>query len=178
MFAGFSIYIEWIELESFFSGFIVLCLIALIVRRFARLSQKLNDAIFRSLPLAYAIVGTLYLGLQLRNSWEDHSLLPLFPGYQYYFLKSWALIALLCWIPFIRRNVLFAILHSSVYFFVMARDLIIAYTGEYDDSSRTSNDWKIFSVSIGLNLVLTLIILLVSHLLDFLRKRKRSMQHS
>ncbi len=178
MFGGFTIYIEWVELESFFSGFIVIWLIAQAFGHFAILPQKLNGSIRKSLPLAYAIIGTLYLGLQLRNSWYDQTFLPLFPGYEYYFLKAWALLALLCWIPFFRKHSIFAVLHSSVYFFVMARDLVIAYTREYDDSSRTSNDWKIFAASVGLNLVLTLIILFLSHLLDFLRRRSHSMQHS
>src|SRR5438105_1510724 len=105
MFATFSAYAAWIELETFFSGF------TFIYDLYWIYFQKGNR-----LGLSYALVATLFWGLQLKNYFPYHNWQEIITSVDYPLLKIWAMVPLLFWIPAFRKNSLLPLLHSLVSF--------------------------------------------------------------
>ena len=105
MFGSFTAYAEWIELETFFSAFFLL--FSLYWLYFRKPGQT---------GLAYALVATLYWGLQFKNYYPDYDLSKIISSIQYPVLRIWAVMALLFWVPAVRKKPLLLVLHSIVFF--------------------------------------------------------------
>src|SRR5205807_2060212 len=69
------------------------------------------------LPVAYAIVGILYLGLQLKNLYPDYTLENIKLTTSDPYLKTWALLSLLFFIPYLAKKPVLSLLHSLVFFY-------------------------------------------------------------
>jgi hypothetical protein len=143
MFGSLAAYAEWIELETFFSGFTFIYVLYWLY------FQKGN-----LLGISYALIATLYWGLQLKNN---------LPDYHYPLLKIWALIALLFWLPALRKHSLLPFLHSLIFFAL----IVIAIFRKQDNSH------KIFAASLLINSCSLILILLVSYLQKQISSRKK-----
>src|SRR5687767_12687902 len=104
---SFFAYIERLELQFFFSGYLVIYSLAYLF--FKRL--------LKYLPFAYAISGLIYLGWLLKSVYPDYSIEHVIASVYNPPLKLIGLAALLSWIPVIRKPV-FTIAHS-IFFFIL-----------------------------------------------------------
>lgn len=162
MLESFFTYAEWVELQAFFSGYLLVYAIAWLLADKKPFSQL---KIMSSLPLAYALVATLYWALQLKNWYPDYNLTHIFSTFQNPFLKIWGLLAILFWIPLFRRKAFFTVLHSLIFFSLLLIDLYKNSFGLNSDPSLHNNDLKIYSGSIILHLITLVIIVAVSRLI-------------
>src|SRR6266496_213257 len=163
-------YIEWVELETFFSGFLLVY--AIIYLLSAKQSAGfIKIKILPLLPLSYALIATLYWGLQFKNWYPDYNINHIIYSTYYPYFKLWALLAIFFWLPFFYRRKFLAVMHSSVFFFLMMKDIAVQVLSKNSDSSSRNNDLKIYAVSIGMHIAALAVVLLV-YLLILRLKRK------
>jgi hypothetical protein len=84
-------------------------------------------------------------------------------------LKIWGIFSILFWIPSLRKKPVLTLLHSTVFFLFLVRDLFFQLFSLSADRNIIRNDMKIFTVSLFLNLGIYGFILLF----DFLGTRCR-----
>ena len=65
---------ERLELMAFFSGYPLLYAVILFIGGNQQVKNNVQSRIVSLLPFAYALVGTLYMGLQLNNLYPDYSI--------------------------------------------------------------------------------------------------------
>jgi hypothetical protein len=152
-------YLFFMELMLFFSGY---PLIYLLVRSFA--SQKKMISAFRYnvsglLPFAYAALGLLYLGLKLRNMYPDLDVPHLQAEFSGTWLQFWGLSAILFFIPALSRKPVFSLLHSLVFFFFIARDIVERLISD-TDRNIVQNDMNIYAYSLLINSALIIVIVM------------------
>ncbi len=168
--AGFFSYIERLELMGFFSAYpLVYALVSVIATSFKAPVKK----IFSLLPYTYALVGLLYLGLQLKNLYPDYSFENIRLSVQQPFLKIWALLTLLFWIPFFAKKPVLSLLHSLVFFFFLLRDLYLQTSLHNADKTIVRNEMKLYTDSFLLFLSGFTAILLLSFLISWYKRSAR-----
>lgn len=165
-------YIEWIELETFFSGYL---LVYAMVWMTAQSGNKfIKSNLLSRLPLAYALVATLYWGLQFKNWYPDYNVSHILSSFQNPYLKTWGLLGIISWIPFLHKQAIFTLLHSSVFFILLISDVYNNTLGKHPDPEMLNNDLKIYGGSVLLHIlalgVVTGVVLLVRHI-----RRNRSL---
>jgi hypothetical protein len=126
------------------------------------------------LPFAYALMGTLYLSLQLNNLYPDYSIENIKRRIQQPGLQIWGLLSLLFWIPTLSKRQLLSILHSLVFFFMIIKDLFFQLIGFISDRNILRNDMKVYTVSVVLNLAAFTLLVLLSFLPPFRKKSPKS----
>ena len=99
------------------------------------------------LPFAYALVGTLYLGLQLKNLFPDYSLRHIKQSVQIPGLVFWGLSAVLFWIPFFKKRKVLSLLHSLVVFFILVKDAFNQLSAPDAGTDVLSNDMHVYTDS-------------------------------
>jgi len=157
---NFLAYLDLLELLLFFSGY---PLVYLLVTSFGETKwskQIFKSNISRLLPFAYALAGVLYLGLQLKNLYPDYSVEHIKSSMQTPYLKIWALLSILFFVPLLNKKIVFSLLHSSVFFYFILRDLFLHVTGPPILNS-VKNDMNIYSISLLINLATFLFIFLL-----------------
>ena len=133
----------------------------------------MKKRIFSLLPFSYALVGTLYLGLQLQNMYLDHSVENIdYIGRQPW-LVGWGILAMVFWIPAIAKKPALSLLHSFVFFFFVIKDMFFQMPSPADDNSILRNDMKLYTDSLLLNAA-TLIIITIIYFLFLRFKRNRN----
>lgn len=163
---------EWVELETFFSGYLLVYAIVSLAGSKQRGFEKAR--LLTKLPLAYAFSGTLYVGLQLKNAYADYSIGHFTVDVQLSYLKLWGLISVLFWTPLLRRKAVFSLLHSSVFFFLLMKSLFSQHFANPPDKNMVRNNMKIYSVSVLLNLASLILVMLFSMLMAHFKRQKRS----
>jgi len=170
----FFAYLQRLELMAFFSGYPLLYAVTLFIAENQQLKNNFKSRIVSLLPFAYALVGTLYLGLQLKNLYPDYSIENIKLTMQQPYLKIWGLLAILFWIPAIAKKPILSLLHSLVFFFFLVRDLFLQLSASSADKNIVRNDMKIYTDSLLLNLGAFALIVLLSFLFTHYKKRLRS----
>lgn len=120
------------------------------------------------LPLSYALVSTLYLGLQLKNLYLSYSSGNIIPPIHHPYLMIWGLLAILFWIPAISKKTIFSLLHSLLFFFLLIKDLFLQMTG-LSERYVIGNDMKMYTISILLNTGALIVVFAISYGLHHLR---------
>jgi hypothetical protein len=140
---SFFAYLQQLELMAFFSAY---PLVYAIVNVLTGHSKKEIFARFPSLlPYAYALVGVLYLGLQLKNLYPDYSLENIISSVQQPLLTIWALLALLFWIPALAKKPLISLLHSFVFFFFLLKEIFSPLFSPDTDKNILKNEMKVYT---------------------------------
>jgi len=157
-------YLQQLELMVFFSGYPLIYAIVLYIA--GTLTEKNNFKIklVSLLSFAYALVGTLYLGLQLRNLYPNYSVENIKQAMLQPWLTIWGLLSMLFWIPALNKKKTLSLLHSLVFFFFLVRDLLLQLFTASVNNDVVRNDMKIYGNSILLNLAAFAFILLISSL--------------
>jgi hypothetical protein len=147
---SFFAYLQQLELMAFFSAYPLVYSVIYVV---AGNSQKeLPRKLPSLLPYAYALVGTLYLGLQLKNLYPDYSLENIRSTVQQPLLTLWALLSLLFWIPALAKKPVISLLHSFVFFFFLLKDILLTLFSSDTDKNIIKNEMKVYTDSLLLNL--------------------------
>ena len=174
MFDSIFAYSEWVELETFFSGYLLVYAIVYLAGSNQPVTGFVKTTLLPKLPLAYAFAGTLYWGLQLRNAYPDYTIDHLTAGIQLPYLKIWGLLSVLFWVPLLRKKAAFSLLHSSVFFFLLIKSFYLEFFTSSGGNDMARNNMKIYSVSILLNLAALILVTLISMLIARFKRQKRS----
>jgi hypothetical protein len=154
---SFLVYLERLELMAFFSGYPLVYALAYFVAGTKRgMRIQLFSRLPRLLPFAYALVGTIFFLLWVRELIIQSGIKNLSPGFNLSLLKAWALMAVLFWIPALARKSVYSLLHSLVFFSLLFKDIIAGFGSESENNMLT-NDMRVYTISLVLN-VLCLII--------------------
>lgn len=168
---SFFAYLQQLELVAFFSGYPLLYALVLFISGNKRVKSSDKGRIPSVLPFAYALTGTLYLGLQLKNFYPDYSIDHLKQAIQLPWLMGWAILSMLFWVPFFGKKPFYSLIHSLVFFFFFIRDLFMSLTASSGDKSIIRNDMKLYTVSLLLNLGAFILIWLLSFLISRYKRR-------
>jgi cytochrome bd-type quinol oxidase subunit 2 len=171
MWNSLSSYAEWIQLESFFSGYIFVYVIIYLAALNLQGKNFAQSVLLPKLPLVYAIAGTLYLGLQLKNLSRAGTIDNFTTFMQIPYLKIWGLLSVLFWIPLLRKKTIFSLLHSLVFFFLLICSLFLQFFPASSDAGSARNNMKIYSVSILLHLAILIVVTTASLLIARIRKK-------
>ena len=166
-------YIEWIELMTFFPGYLIV--FALVFLWAGRQGTKgmIRQKIMPLLPLSYALVATLYWGLILKNWYPGYEMTVIKASIYHPVIRAWGMLGVMCWIPYIYKRPFFSLLHSMVFFALLLRDLLLTSLDKTADNSSRNNDLKIYGASIAINLGALLVIIVLSVIIKRLRKNSQ-----
>jgi len=171
---NFFVYVRQLEMLAFFSGYPLIYFLIRFLAHNVTLKNGWEARIVSILPFAYALIGSLYLGLQLKNLYPDYTIVNIKHRFQQTYLNIWAVMSILFWIPAISKKQVLSILHSLIFFFLVLRDLFFQFAGFSQNRDILKNDMRIYTVSIFLNLAAVTVLALLSFLLSF---RKKSQHH-
>jgi hypothetical protein len=135
-------FIQRFELLVFFSAYPLFYTLIKIIT--AMRKQKLQEL----LPVTYALVTTLYFLFVLWQNFRSPVTWPM--SFPIVLLRSWSILALLFWIPGIRKFSFGPFLHSLVFFGLIVIDI---FTGMGDPAGKDQvrNDMTVFTGSFLLN---------------------------
>ena len=170
---SFFAYLHRLELMAFFSGYPLLYTVTLFIAGTQQFKSNFKNRVVPLLPFAYALVGTCYLGLQLKNLYPDYSIESITLTIQQPYLVTWGLLSILFWIPTLAKKTVLSLLHSLVFFFLLVIDLS-SQLSSGTDKDTIRNDMKIYTVSLLLNLIAISFMVLLSFLYTRNKKRLRS----
>lgn len=168
----FFLYLERLELMAFFAAYPLVYTLVKVIAGSRSLANSSLPKLTTLLPLAYALCGTLYLGLQLKNLWPHLSPENISNHFSS-LLKGWGLLALLFWIPFFYRRPLLSLLHSLVVFLFLLKDLYQHSTSSAN-MEVIRNDMKIFTDSLLLNCACFLLVIMLYYFYQFLSKKSKA----
>ncbi len=154
--------LQQLELMAFFSGY---ALIYSFVRAAAgnRPSEgSLRSRLVLLLPFAYALLGTLYVGLQLKNLYPDYSFGHIGRVLRQNYFKIWGILAIFFWIPALRRKPAFSLFHSLIFILILVADLIRQYSGDFDRMDKVRNEMTVYTFSLFLNVGVYALVFLLS----------------
>jgi hypothetical protein len=171
---SFFAYLQQLELMAFFSGYPLVYTITLSIAWNRLASNQFNRQLISLLPFAYALVGTLFLGFQIKKLYPDYSIENLKLTVQQPWLVIWGLLSILFWIPSIRKKRVLSLIHSFVFFLFLVRDLFLLIIQPSTDRNIVTNDMKMIIASIVLNLGSLAVLLIFSLLFIQFAKRVRS----
>lgn len=157
---SFFTYIQRLELIGFFAGYPLLYTLILVFAANKQIRDIFKNRLVSILPLSYALVGTLYLGLQIKNLYLSQTI----NNINNPFLMGWALLAILFWLPSFRKKEWWSLLHSLAFFFLLVKDIIMQFSSSADEHIL-KNDMKIYTVSLLLNLGCFIFLLLFSFII-------------
>ena len=165
---SFFAYLQRLELLAFFSGYPLIYTVIFFIAGNQPLKNSFKSRIVTLLPFAYALIGSLYLGLQLRKLYPDYSIENIHRTIQQPWLMIWGLLSILFWIPALGKKPIFSLLHSLVFFFLLVKDIFSQLSAPYKDNIR--NDMSVYTVSLLLNLGAIALIALLSFLYTHYKK--------
>ena len=168
------IYVEQLEMLAFFSGYPLVYYLVRILTRNTSYKNIRGAELVSILPFAYALIGTLYLGLQLKNLYPDYSIENVRHRIQQPYLVIWTLLSILFWIPSLPKRQILSVLHGLVFFFIIVKDLFFRLTGLIVDRDILKNDMKVYSVSVVLNLAAFILLAFLIFLISFRKKYLKS----
>jgi hypothetical protein len=160
---SFLAYLQRLELIGFFSGYPLIYTIALFVAGNQRLKKSFINRVAPLLPFAYALAGTLFLGFELKKLYPGYSLEHIKESVQHPYLVVWGLLSILFWIPALSKKIVFSLLHSLVFFFLLVSDIFVQLFS-HADSDIVKNDMKVYTSSLLLNLCTLAFLALLSFL--------------
>jgi hypothetical protein len=168
---SFFAYLQQLEVMAFFSGYPLLYTVTLFIAGNQQSRTSIKNRIVSLLPFAYALVGTLYLGLQLKNLYPDYSFENVKLAMQQPYLIIWGLLSILFWLPALAKKPVFSLLHSFVFFSLLLRDLFLQLFASVSDKNILRNEMKVYTDSLLLNLGAFSFIVLISFLFNRYKKR-------
>ena len=171
---NFFAHLQQLELMAFFSGYPLIYAVILFFAGNQLGKDNFKSRITYLLPFAYALVGTLYLGLQLKNLYPDYSFEHLKLTIQQPWLISWGLLSTLFWIPVLNKKPFLSLIHSLIFFFFLVKDLFLQLTASAADNDVVRNDMKIYTISLLLNLGVLIFTVLISFIFTYLKKHLKS----
>ena len=87
------------------------------------------------------------------------------------YLKIWGLLSILFFIPVLKKKPVFSLLHSLVFFFFLAKDILLHFI-QSTEKEVVKNDMNIYTISLLINLVAFIFTVLVYFLYTRVSKHK------
>ncbi|MCR8558543.1 hypothetical protein KXD93_12880 [Mucilaginibacter sp. BJC16-A38] len=160
---------------AFFSGYALVYTGVLFLSGNKLFKSKFVDKLVLLLPYTYAFVGALFLGFQIRKLYPDYSPEHIRLLIQQSYLVIWGFLSIAFWLPVFNKRPVLSLIHSLVFFCVLAGDLFIQLTTPSADNNILKNDMKVYGASMILNLgVLGFLAILVTLYTYF---KDKQMQH-
>jgi len=164
---------ERLEMFAFFAGYpLVFYVIYFFARKTLQRPVFKNKAIYL-FPLAYALIGTLYWGLQLRNWYPDYQIKIIINNTHYIYSKLWALLAIIFWIPFFFKRPFLSVFHSLFFFFSLVYDIFSQLLFHDQDILTLRNEMTVYTVSLLLNLFAFLMISMSYLLIIYIKNKAK-----
>ena len=168
---SFFQYLQKLEVLVFFSGYPLVYTICFFIAGADKSKHNFIQRLITCLPFAYALAGTLYLGLQLKNLYPDYSFENIKYSTGHPFLTAWGILSVVFWIPAIAKRKFLALAHSLVYFAVLLNDLFI----QSAPPGPVGNDMNVYTISLLLHSAALILVTLLSYLFA---RSKEFIQHS
>ncbi len=149
---SFFIYMERLEFLLFFSGYPLLYFLVLSIAESKPITKYFSGDLSAILPVAYAVVGILYLGLQLKNLYPDYSIDHIRSSSTIPFLRIWGLLSIGFLLPMMQKKTYLSLLHSFVFVFFIIRDLYLIIFS-VSENGVLKNDMHMYSYSLLINIV-------------------------
>src|SRR5574338_805044 len=119
-------YISRLEIMAFFTGYPLVYAFVMVFFENKKIKQKEFAITVRSLlPYAYALTGTLYIGMVLRNMYPDYSIKNIEVYFDHSYLKVCSILSIFFWFPLLARKAVVSLLHSLVFFIVLIKDVFL-----------------------------------------------------
>jgi hypothetical protein len=170
---SFFAYLQQLEVMAFFSGYPLIYAAVVVFAGNQHKKNKFRTRAASLLPFAYAFVGTLFLGFQLRKVYPDYSVEHIKLTIQQPLLIIWGLLSMLFWVPALAKKRVLSLIHSLLFFFFLVKDLFVQLFNPSANNYMIRNDMKIYSNSLLLNLGAVILIILLSFLFTYYKKRFR-----
>ena len=167
---SFFEYLQQLELMAFFSGYPLLYAVILYFAGNKRSKNNFKSRMVLALPFAYALTGTLYLGLQLKKLYFSYTAGNVKQMMLHPYLMVWGLLSILFWIPALSKKKELSLIHSLVFFFFLLKDIVLQFASSADENIL-KNDMRIYTISLLLNVGAFVLMLLLSLLIS-LNKNK------
>ena len=165
-------YIDRLELLAFFSGYpLVYAAVMVFFGNKKTVRKNLSGILCSLLPYAYALSGTLYVGLLMRNLYPDYSIKNIEAYFDNAYLKIWAILSLVFWVPLFARKPVISLFHSLIFFFFFVKDIFLFNFSE-PDHAMIKNEIKIYSDSLLLNVITFAAMVLLYFLITSIRNKK------
>lgn len=162
--SSFFAYLERLELILFFSGFPLVYAVIVFIADTRLFKPVFRKGLVTLLPFSYALAGLLYLGLQLKKLYPDYSFGHIRAMVQQPYLLSWAMLSVFFFLPMLRRKIVFCLLHSLVFLFMVLIDLFQLLSNSHAEQSVVANDMRLYGFSVLLHSGCVLAVLIVSSL--------------
>lgn len=168
---SFFSYLDQLQLLAFFSGYPLIYLFIRFIAYQWKNNRKIVIDLVSLLPLTYAFLGILYIGLFLKNSYPDYSWDKLVSSFHAPWLQAWGFLSVLFFFPALRKRPLLSFLHSLVFFYLIVRDLFL-YISTTTNPDHLRNDMKIYSDSLLLGTSVYAILLIFALVYTRFRKNR------
>ncbi|MDB5275943.1 MAG: hypothetical protein JWR61_898 [Ferruginibacter sp.] len=170
---SFYAYLQQLELLGFFTGYPLLYAATLFIAGNQPVKNNLKSRVVSLLPFAYALVGTLYLGLQLKNLYPHYSFENVRLSIQHPWLTGWAILAVLFWIPFLAKKKVLSLFHSLVFFFLFVSDLLSNLKQPSSGAAAIRNDMKIYTGSLLFNLSAFALVVCLFFIANYFKRKSQ-----
>jgi len=154
-------YLDQLQLLAFFSGYPLIYLLIRFIAQQLKDNRLAKTELVALLPLAYALLGVLYIGLFLKNMYPDYSRNNLISSLHAPWFQAWGFLSVLFFLPALRKRPVLSFLHSLVFFGLVVRDLFL-YVFSATDPDHLRNDMKIYSDSLLLGFSVYAILLILA----------------
>jgi hypothetical protein len=161
---------ELMELMIFFSGYPFIYLLVHLVSETKFVKWFPGKNITSLLPFTYAMVGLLYLGLQIKNLYPFSSFEKLTFYNPIFYLKIWAISSLLFFIPVLNKKTILTLLHSFVFFFFIVWQILQQVFGT-TEQSMIKNAMNVYSISLLVHVAAFALTVLIHYLLSAFKKK-------
>lgn len=155
------------EILAFFSGYPLVYVIVKTSFQSPVISASVKGRMQWALPFSYAIMGLLFVGLELKNNYADLHIQILWSHILNPLIYFWGLISLSFFHPYFRRAPQWSFYHSLFFLFLMLQNIFLEVNNQLVNGDNLHNSLKIYSISLLLNAAL----LGISFLLSFLIKK-------
>jgi hypothetical protein len=153
-------YIEKLELIAFFSAFpLVYLLVQILVRDILPQKTWLSN-IFKRLPITYALVSFLFLGMKMNQMIQSHFFYFNYSNLISY-LEIWAYSGVLFFVPSIGSKPKWSLIHSIPFISLILFD-IAAFFLKKVGNDVLQNEMRLYFTSTILYVVVTLITTILS----------------
>ena len=159
---------------AFFAGYpVVFYVVYFFARKTLQRPAFKNRAIY-IFPLTYALIGTLYWGLQLRNWYPDYQVKNIVGSTHYIYSKIWALLSIIFWLSFFFKRPFLSVFHSLFFFFSLVYDIFSQLVFRDQDIYTLRNEMKVYTASLLLNLSALMIISMFYLPIIYLKNKGRT----
>jgi len=168
---SFFRYLQLLEIFAFFTGYPIIYAFVAFLKGNAKSKTTFRNTIFILLPFAYATVGLLYMGLQLKKLYPDFTLAHITAEIHNPFLTIWGLLSLLFWIPVLSKKPIISLFHSLVFFFLLVKNFYLQLISATPDNDFIKNYMRVYSDSIIVNIGVLFSLLIISYIIRFIKKK-------